>query len=463
MGSNRLIDTIAAIATPPGKGGVGIIRISGPLAPAILKKIFHSSRPRSHFSSHKLYYGSVIASSGDILDEALAVHMHAPHTYTREDVVELQCHGSYAGLQNILQAVLQLGARPADPGEFTKRAFLAGRIDLTQAEAVLDLLEAQTAKGAQLAAHQLQGELRFLLEGIRQELIAILAQLEVAIDFPDDEVEIIDKAAMLHQLDRTVLTPLSQLLRMAEQGKIFREGIKVVLAGLPNVGKSSLLNALLQEERALVTPIPGTTRDTIEETITLRGIPIHLVDTAGIRPHLDPVEAMGIDRARQKFSQADVVFFLIDTVSGFREEDRDLYDTIKDRKHLIILNKCDIADQDRQLELSRSFGSQPVVMISAKDRSGLEQLQDTLYHLVVGDGQDLCERMACVPNVRHHAVLIKVLATLQRFQGALAAGAAIDLLAVELQSALDDLGEISGLTTTEDVLDAVFSKFCIGK
>lgn len=463
MGSNRLTDTIAAIATPPGKGGIGVIRISGSLAPAILNKIFLPRRPLTRFSSHKLYYGSIVASSGDILDEALAVHMHAPHTYTREDVVELQCHGSYVGLQNILQAVLQLGARPADPGEFTKRAFLAGRIDLTQAEAVLDLLEAQTGKGAQLAAHQLQGDLRFLLEGIRQELIAILAQLEVAIDFPDDEVEIVNTTAILRQMDQMVLAPLTQLLRLAEQGKIFREGIKVVLAGLPNVGKSSLLNALLQEERALVTPVPGTTRDTIEESITLRGIPIHLIDTAGIRPHLDPVEAMGIDRARQKFNQADVVFFLIDAASGFRAEDRELYETIKDRSHLIILNKCDIANHGQQLELAQSFGRQPVVMISAKDRSGLDALQDTLYQLVVGEAHALSEQMACAPNVRHHVILTKVLAALQRFQEALAAGAAIDLLAVELQGALDDLGEITGLTTAEDVLDAVFSKFCIGK
>lgn len=463
MANSRSTDTIAAIATPPGKGGIGVIRISGAQAPVILKKIFLSRSHRSQFSSHKLYYGSIISCSGEILDEALAVHMHAPHSYTREDVVELQCHGSYIGLQIILQTVFQLGARPADPGEFTKRAFLAGRIDLTQAEAVLDLLEAQTAKGAQLAAHQLQGELRFLLDGIKETLITILAQIEVAIDFPEDDVEIVDIAAISHQIEHKALTPLLHLLRLAEQGKIFREGIKVVLAGLPNVGKSSLLNALLQEERALVTPLPGTTRDTIEESITLRGIPIHLIDTAGIHHHHDPIEALGIDRARQKVTEADVVFFLIDAAAGLRPEDNDLYATIKNRTHLVLLNKCDIAHKDRLNELSLSFASQSVVMISAKDGTGLDELRDAFYQLVVGDNKELCEQMACAPNIRQQAVLAKVVEALQRFRTALSAGLTLDLLAVELQSALDELGDITGWTTTDDVLDAVFSQFCLGK
>jgi tRNA modification GTPase len=293
-------DTIAAIATPPGTGGIGIIRISGPEALPLLEKLFVPAKPRSHFISHTLYYGTVINREGQILDEVLAVYMRAPNTYTREDVVELHCHGSSLVLQTILRTILNGGGDRPNRVSLLKRAFLAGRIDLTKAEAVLDLLQAQTDAGARLAINQLRGQLFDRLEEIRRQLIAILAVLEVAIDFPDDDVEIFNTAEVAVQLQSAVIEPLERLINQAEQGKIIREGVKVVIAGRPNVGKSSLLNALLQEERALVTPLPGTTRDTIEERIAIRGIPVHLVDTAGIRMHQDPVEALGIERAHQK-------------------------------------------------------------------------------------------------------------------------------------------------------------------
>lgn len=400
---------------------------------------------------------------GQVLDEALAVYMRAPHTYTREDVVELHCHGSSVVLQEVLRAVLESGARPAQQGEFTKRAFLAGRIDLTRAEAVVDLLQAQTGTSAQLAVHQLQGELFDRLEPIRGELVHILALLEVAIDFPEEDVEIVQHAQMIERLRTVILAPLEHLLAMADQGKILREGVKIVLAGQPNVGKSSLLNALLQEERALVTPLPGTTRDTIEERFVIHGIPMHLVDTAGIRRHKDPVEALGIERALQKVQQADLVLFLVDAVVGSGEAGRELYQTIRDKSHIVVINKRDLVEEDRIATLGALFPGIAVVAVSAKHRQGMQELRDAIYHSVVGEQAAFCEQMTCAPNTRHRALLTKTLAACQSLEQALQQGAPVDLLAVEVQTALEHLGEMTGLTTSDEVLDLIFSRFCIGK
>jgi tRNA modification GTPase len=444
-------------------GGIGIIRVSGPEALPLLQQLFVPHKPRSHFTSHKLYYGTVIARDGQVLDEALAVYMRAPHTYTREDIVELHCHGSYLVLQEILRNIFELGARSAENGEFTKRAFLAGRIDLTQAEAVLDLLQAQTEKSARLATNQLQGALFHILENIRQELITILALLEVAIDFPDDDVEIFNGRHIDRQVQATIITPLQRLIALSEQGKIVREGVKVVIAGQPNVGKSSLLNALLQEERALVNALPGTTRDTIEEQIAIRGIPVHLVDTAGIRTHEDPVEAMGIERARQKLEEADLILFLVDAQAGMGTRDRELYHTVRDKKHLIVINKRDLVAPEHLRRVCEEFPERKAIAISARDHQGLDTLQDAIYQAVIADGGEIGEQMTCAPNTRHRSVLNKTLLACQQFEQAMLAGAPVDLLAVEIQLALDYLGDITGLTTTDDVLDAVFSQFCIGK
>lgn len=405
----------------------------------------------------------VIATDGQVLDEALAVYMCAPHTYTREDIVELHCHGSYLVLQKILRNIFELGARPAENGEFTKRAFLAGRIDLTQAEAVLDLLQAQTDKSARLAAHQLQGELFNILEGIRQELVAILALFEVAIDFPDDDVEIFNRTQVGEQLRLAIITPLERLITMSEQGKIIREGIKVVITGQPNVGKSSLLNALLQEERALVNPLPGTTRDTIEEQIAIRGIPVHLVDTAGIRMHENPVEAMGIERAKQKLGEADLVLFLVDARAGIDVCDRELYLSVRDKNHLIVINKRDLVTGEQLSIVQREFSEEKAIAISAKNHQGLDDLQDAIYQAVIEDKGEICEQMTCAPNTRHRSILNKTIAACLSLEQAILSGVPVDLLAVDIQSALDCFGDITGVTTPDDVLDLVFSQFCIGK
>ena len=462
MGYHRSTDTIAAIATPPGTGGIGIIRISGGTAAAILKQIFTPKYPTAQFESHKLYYGTIADSAGKVLDEVLAVFMRSPATYTVEDVVELHCHGSYVLLQKVLATVFALGARPAEPGEFTKRAFLGGRIDLTQAEAVIELLQAQTDKGIDLAVNQLQGHLTDELEPVRKELIAILALLEVAIDFPDDDVELLDKKAIETQLKSNILKPIEALIRSVSSGKIIREGISVVIAGRPNVGKSSLLNTLLREERALVTPLPGTTRDTIEESIVIDGIPVHLVDTAGIRAHKDVVEELGMERARRKMDAADLVLFLLDASQPLTKRDLELYATIKEKQHIVVFNKTDRGNEQELFVLHEKFEQETRVEISAKENVGIDTLRETIFKIVLGDDQ-AAEVGLCVPNVRHLAALKKTADACHRLLAAICDGAPCDLLAVDAQDGLDYLGDIVGLTTPEDVLDAIFNEFCIGK
>lgn len=456
-------DTIAAISTPPGTGGIGIVRISGSQARSILRELFTPYRPHRDFKSHTLYYGTVSGRTGTVLDEVLAVYMKAPQTYTREDIVELHSHGSYLILSSILAEVLHHGARPAEPGEFTKRAFMAGRVDLTRAEAVIDLLQAKTGTGVELAINQLQGRLFEKIETIRQALVELLAIIEVAIDFPEDDVELIDPQAIHNLLEHRVQMPLEELVAMAERGKIIREGVSIVIAGLPNVGKSSLLNALLQEDRALVTPVPGTTRDTIEEIISINGVPARIVDTAGIRAAAESVEELGIERARKKVREADLVLFMVDASAPLSEQDFELYRSLARTERVVVLNKIDAADQHTVAEKEEAFAGAHIVKISARHHAGLADLQDTVYKLIMGNGSALQEREPCAPNIRHRAVLQEALASCSRVREALLAGLTMDLVAVEVQGALDCLGDIVGLTTPDDVLDKIFAEFCIGK
>ena len=473
-------ETIAAIATAPGIGGIGVLRISGSAAAAVLRRLFTPHRSESlhadgSFSSHKLCYGTIRDRHGAVLDEVMAVFMRAPHTYTREDVAEIQCHGSYLVLQAILAEILAAGARAAEPGEFTKRAFLAGRIDLTQAEAVIDLLQAQSMGGVELAVGQLRGELYERIAVIRDALVELLAIVELALDFPDDETDILVADDLLKQVEEQVEQPLQHLLALADQGRVIREGVKAVIAGRPNVGKSSLLNQLLQEERALVTEIPGTTRDTIEELIAVHGIPVHLIDTAGIRDHEDAVEELGIERARQKMREADLVLFVVDASQGLSAIDRSLYASLDDRKRIVILNKMDkidVADNARTgehtskglfQELSSFFGAVPQVRTAAKKGVGIPELRETIYQTIIGEEEEMSERISCAPNLRHKMILEKTLAACSHVKETLLIGSPADLLAVDLRAALDHLADIVGLTTPDDVLDVLFSRFCLGK
>jgi tRNA modification GTPase len=461
-------ETIAAIATAPGIGGIGVIRISGPESAAILGRLFVPQRSAALqedglLPSHRLCYGTVNDRHGAVLDEVMAVFMRAPHTYTREDVVEIQCHGSYLVLQAILAEILLVGARAAEPGEFTKRAFLAGRIDLTQAEAVIDLLQAQSMGGVELAVSQLRGELYERISAIRDALVELLAVVELALDFPDDETDILVADRLLKQIQEQVEQPLQFLLALADQGRVIREGVKAVIVGRPNVGKSSLLNQLLQEERALVTEIPGTTRDTIEELIAVQGIPVHLVDTAGIREHEDAVEELGIERARQKMREADLVLFVVDASRGLSSIDKELYMSLDDRKRIAVLNKKDIADQELAQELSSFFAAVPQVWTAAKAGEGISELRDAIYQAIVGEREEMSEGISCAPNLRHQMILEKTLSACVQARQTLAMGGPADLLAVDLRLALDYLADIVGLTTPDDVLDVLFSRFCIGK
>lgn len=454
--------TIAAIATPPGPGGIGIIRISGSQALPILQKLFSPAHSSSQFISHKLHYGWIKnPESGATIDEVLAVYMAAPRTYTREDIVEIHCHGSYLVLEEILDQIVKLGACLAQPGEFTKRAFLNGRIDLTQAEAVIELLRSQTKESLGLAMSHLQGRLNEVVSDIRQSLLSLRAIIEVAIDFPEDDVEIINVNEMSSQLNQEIMGPLEELISSADHGKIYREGISAVILGRPNVGKSSLLNALLKEDRAIVTAIPGTTRDTIEEVLNIRGLPVRIVDTAGIRDHAEQVEEIGIERARQKLSAADLVLFLIDASEGITDHDRSLYQNISGKPLLLVLNKIDVGRLDREQCLAE-FGNPPCVAVSATQHKGIAELEKEIFTLVT-KGEQWDPGHSCVPNLRQRSALERALESSKLVTAGLKNNMSADLLAIDLQSALDHLGDIIGETTTEDVLDMIFDQFCIGK
>ncbi len=454
--------TIAAIATPPGPGGIGVIRMSGELALGILKLVFVPKNPGKGFTSHHLSYGEIIdPKSGRMLDEVLAVYMAGPATYTREDVVEVHCHGSFLILQQVLSLLLENGAVLASPGEFTKRAFLNGRIDLTRAEAVMELLDATTSAKLDMARNQLGGGLYERIMAIRQQLLICRGIIEVAIDFPDEDAEILNGEKMGQDIRHHVIAPLEDLILSAQRGQVFREGVSVVILGRPNVGKSSLLNGLLREERAIVTSVPGTTRDTIEEVIEIRGLPVRIVDTAGIREHAGTVEEIGIQRAKAKLEQADFVLFLIDGPGGISEEEWALQKLVAEKPVLFAVNKIDIMDYD-PVDFAEFCGDAPQFGISAKQHLGIEDLENGLYSLVTrGDEWD--PGHGIVPNVRHRLALENGLLAAQRVQEGLTSGLPADLLAVDLQDVLDGLGDIIGETTTEDVLDVIFEQFCLGK
>ena len=453
--------TIAAISTPPGAGGIGIIRISGTESLRILKKIFTSAHPPCHFSSHHFYYGTVNDPlSSKVLDEVLVVFMQAPKTYTREDVVEIHCHGGFLILQSVLELILSEGAQLAEPGEFTKRAFLNGRIDLTRAEAVIDVLSARTRKGVDLALEQMSGSLYKEVDRLRSTLVEIRALLETAIDFPEEEIEIADHTAIGTRLQDEVLDPLQRLISQADSGRIVREGVAIVIVGRPNVGKSSLLNTLLQEERALVTSIPGTTRDTIEEYIDINGVPVQIIDTAGIREDVEEVEQLGIKRARESINRADLVLFLVDGSTSISSDDVSLFETVNHKPLITVINKCDLEQRIERQTHPRLVAD--AIEISAREQTGLEQLKQQIFRRITG-GREQWQEEGCTPNLRHKAALEKAQDALKRVAGGLASGLSNDLITVDLLESLDHLGDIVGETTTEDMLDVIFEQFCLGK
>jgi len=456
-------DTIAAIATPPGAGGIGIIRISGSGARGIGERIFKPAASRP-LVSHRLTYGHITdPDSGKTIDEVMLCLMRAPNSYTREDVVEIQAHAGHITLTTILALAIRFGARLAGPGEFTKRAFLNGRIDLTRAEAVLELMNARTPEGLDLAAGHLQGGLAERIMGIKDALISLRAALEVAIDFPEDEVEVIADLLPGRDIEPRIIAPLKGLISAAHRGNVVRQGVSLAICGRPNVGKSSLLNAVIGRERAIVSDIAGTTRDLIEESFDLKGIPVRITDTAGIRAHLDPVEEIGIRKAKELLGQVEVVILVVD---GSLPPDRQDLDFIKENglsSPLVAINKRDLISEETMDRFRDFFKSHDPIFISARKGEGLDLLADRLFTMITG-GEGLWDPgEACVPNLRQLSALEKTLAAVLQVKEALAKEIPPDLVAVDLQGALEALGQISGETTTEEILDRVFADFCLGK
>jgi tRNA modification GTPase len=451
-------DTIAAISTPIGEGGLAIIRISGPSALNIADQIFHSPKAKpSQFPTHTIHFGS-IGQNGELVDQVMLAVMRAPRSYTAEDTVEITCHGGLLTARKILSLCLQHGARLAEPGEFTKRAFLNGRIDLTQAEAVMDLIRARTDRAHAAAARELQGHLSAKLNNLRDRLLTVLAHIEAHIDFPEEDIAPDSREKLLADT-KSVTASLQQLLATAREGKILREGIPVAIIGRPNVGKSSLMNALLGHDRSIVTPIPGTTRDTIEDIANIRGIPVRLTDTAGIRQPRGRVEKIGVDRSRNALESSDLVLNLLDWSRPFSNHDRQLLELSAGKQTLLVINKIDLPGR---LKLPADLAEKNPVRVSALTGQGLEELKDRIEQ-IAWSGTVAASQYEVAVNERHAEALRRAINQLTEACALLADASPLELAAQQLRAGLDAIGEIVGKTATEDILEKIFSTFCIGK
>ena len=471
-----LEDTICAIATPAGEGGIGIVRLSGPHALVVASRVvrLRSGRPLSSVSSHALHladlvnpaaverkdlrFGQVRTTATDLLDEALVVYMKAPRSFTAEDVVEIQSHGGALVLGTVCKVCIESGARMAEPGEFTKRAFLNGRLDLSQAEAVLDTIRATSTAGLNIAQRQLRGDLARDVEQTRASLLTVLAHVEAGIDFVGEDISFLQREELVRIVSEACAVA-QKLESTAQEGRILREGAYVVILGRPNVGKSSLLNRLLKEERAIVTAIPGTTRDVIEESIDLDGVMIRLVDTAGMRETDDIVEREGIKRTRTAQDEADLLLVVLDGTVPLTSEDRELLNLVRDRKHIVVLNKADLTDT---LEMDSVFADHLACRISAKTGSGIETVKSILRTQLVSGGFESAET-ATVTNLRHRDALRRAVESLGQALESVQCGMPGELVSIDVRTAADALGEITGAITTDEILGQIFSQFCIGK
>ena len=457
-------DTIAAISTAPGEGAIGIVRISGEDAIRIADEVYRLKEKRlKEQPSHTIHYGHIVDPKNDeVIDEVMVTVLRAPKTFTREDVVEINCHGGIVAINRILQLVLRMGARLAEPGEFTKRAFLNGRIDLSQAEAVMDLIRAKTDKSMQMAMRQLDGELSKLIQNLRQEILNTLAQVEVNIDYPEyDDVEEMT-LQLLREKTQQVSQGIRALLNTASQGKILRDGLKTAIVGRPNVGKSSLLNVLLREEKAIVTDIAGTTRDTIEEYVNVRGVPLQLIDTAGIRETDDVVERIGVERSRKALNEADFVLLILNQSEELMDEDLRLLEQTKDFKRIILLNKTDLPTKIDMGKVKEFATDSEIVTTSMLKKEGIDQLEEKIADYFF-QGQ-MNERDATyLSNTRHIALLEKAEQALQEVANGVDMGMPVDLIQIDFTRAWELLGEITGDTVQDELLTQLFSQFCLGK
>jgi len=459
-------DTIAAISTPLGEGGIGIIRLSGKDAIQIAEKMFRSIKGTSllNLRSYRIIYGHVInPSTGKKIDEALVTIMKFPHSYTKEDVVEFNCHSGMITLREALSVILQQGARLAEPGEFTRRAFLNGRIDLSQAEAVLDLIRSKTDESRRIALEQLQGGLSKKITALRDSLTEVCANIEAHIDFPEDELEPVATQILIDSM-KNIERDQQLLLKTYDEARFFREGLSTAIVGRPNVGKSSILNALLKKERAIVTEIPGTTRDIIEEYLNIQGLPLRIMDTAGIRAVQDIAEKEGVRRSLQSIENADLIICIFDSSEPLREEDLEVIEKVRDKNTIFVFNKSDLpplTDQNALLSLNIPSSSS-LLNISAKRGDGIEELKNRIFESCLKDWKEGREGVV-IANLRHKNALEQAKASLTRAILAFTENQPLEIIALEIRDSLDNLGEIVGTVTTDDILNKIFSDFCIGK
>ncbi|RDY71039.1 tRNA uridine-5-carboxymethylaminomethyl(34) synthesis GTPase MnmE [Halobacillus trueperi] len=455
-------DTITAISTPMGEGAIAIVRLSGPEAVAIAANLF-KGKDLNEVDSHTMHYGKIIdPESGEMAEEVMVSVMRAPKTFTREDIVEINCHGGLVSVNRLLEIVLASGARLAEPGEFTKRAFLNGRIDLSQAEAVMDLIRAKTDRAMDVALKQMDGRLSKLIQELRQKLLETLAHVEVNIDYPEyDDVEEMSHE-MMEEKTKEVHEEVTRILQTAKQGKILREGLGTAIIGRPNVGKSSLMNALVHENKAIVTEVPGTTRDVIEEYVNVRGVPLRLIDTAGIRETEDIVEKIGVERSRQVLKEADLILFVLNYGDELSEEDKKLFEAIRDMNIIVIVNKMDLEQRLDLDQMKKLAGDHPVITTSLIREEGIDQLEtaigDTFFEgdLDAGD-------MTYVSNVRHVQLLKQAKQALEDAQNGMEMGVPLDVVQIDVTRTWEILGEIVGDTVHESLIDQLFSQFCLGK
>lgn len=455
-----MFDTIAAISTPRGEGGIGIVRLSGDESLGILSKIFKpkSKKDVKDIKSYTINYGHIY-DGDELIDEVLVSVMKAPNTYTREDIVEINCHGGYLITQKVLELVLKSGAKIAEPGEFTRRAFLNGRLDLTQAEAIIDLIHGKTDKSISLSLNNLRGDLRDQINHLKKILLDVAAHVNVVLDYPEEGVDEPIPEHLIIEL-HNVKDTITKLVESYDKGKMIKEGIKTAIVGKPNVGKSSLLNSILREERAIVTSIAGTTRDTIEEIINIKGIPLIMVDTAGIRKTQDEVENIGVQKSKKMLKEADLVLFVLDSSRDFSDEDREIYDSIQSEKVIGILNKIDM---EKKLDITNLTKVKKWIEISALENIGIDTLENEIYNFILSENIEDSSEKLIITNIRHKSALEKTKKSIENIFETIDMGYPMDLIAVDLNDALDSLSEVTGEISSEDLLDHIFSNFCVGK
>lgn len=457
------LDTITSISTPMGEGAIGIVRLSGPQAVEIADILYKGKHLLNDVPSHTINYGHIIdPESKEVVEEVMVSVLRAPKTFTREDIIEINCHGGILTINRVLELTMTYGARMAEPGEFTKRAFLNGRIDLSQAEAVMDFIRSKTDRASKVAMNQIEGRLSDLIKKQRQSILEILAQVEVNIDYPEyDDVEDATTEFLLEQ-SKEIKQEINRLLDTGAQGKIMREGLSTVIVGKPNVGKSSMLNNLIQDNKAIVTEVAGTTRDVLEEYVNVRGVPLRLVDTAGIRETEDILEKIGVERSRKALSQADLILFVLNNNEALTQEDYTLYEVVKNEDVIVIVNKMDLEQNIDINEVKDMIGDTPLIQTSMLKQEGIDELEIQIRDLFFG-GEVQNQDMTYVSNSRHISLLKQARQTIQDAIDAAESGVPMDMVQIDLTRTWEILGEIIGETASDELIDQLFSQFCLGK